>query len=77
MASSGYKNHRSNREMYVKQRKESSCMPMFIRNTEKHGLEISFEEIPSESIRTELKRNGFLSYQSGVVAFSYEISIFQ
>lgn len=29
------------------------------RNTEKNGLEISFEGIPDESVRTELKNNGF------------------
>ena len=34
-------------------------MPTFNRNTEKNGLEISFEGIPDESVRTELKNNGF------------------
>lgn len=34
-------------------------MPAFNRNTEKNGLEISFEGIPDESVRTELKNNGF------------------
>lgn len=34
-------------------------MPTFNRNTDKNGLEISFEGIPDESVRTELKNNGF------------------
>ena len=34
-------------------------MPTFNRNTEKNGLEISFEGIPDESVRAELKNNGF------------------
>lgn len=34
-------------------------MPTFNRNKDKNGLEISFEGIPSDSIRTELKENGF------------------
>lgn len=34
-------------------------MPTFNRNTEKNGLEISFEGIPDEFVRTELKENGF------------------
>lgn len=34
-------------------------MPTFNRNTEKNGLEISFEGIPSDSVRTELKEKGF------------------
>ena len=32
-------------------------MPTFNRNKEKNGLEISFEGIPDESVRTELKNN--------------------
>lgn len=34
-------------------------MPTFTRNTAKNGLEISFECSPDESVRTELKENGF------------------
>lgn len=34
-------------------------MPKYMRNTETNGLQISFERIPDESIRTELKKNGF------------------
>lgn len=31
-------------------------MPTFNKNIEKNGLEISFEGVPSESIRSELKK---------------------
>lgn len=34
-------------------------MSKFNRNTLKNGLEIWFERIPDESVRTELKVNGF------------------
>lgn len=34
-------------------------MPKYERNTEKNGLEVSFEGIPDDAIRTELKESGF------------------
>lgn len=34
-------------------------MPSYNRNIEKNGLEISFEGIPDDSVRSELKENGF------------------
>lgn len=34
-------------------------MPAFEKNLEKNGIEISFDSIPDEEVRSELKRNGF------------------
>ena len=34
-------------------------MPTFEKNLEKNGIEISFDSIPDEEVRSELKINGF------------------
>lgn len=39
--------------------KEGGEMPTYNRNIEKNGLEISFESVPAEEIRSALKENGF------------------
>ena len=47
-------------------------MPKFNRNIEKHGLEISFEGIPSDSVRAELKDLGFRWHRANKYWFAKE-----
>ena len=47
-------------------------MPTFEKNLEKNGIEISFDSIPEEEVRSELKRNGFRWHRANKLWYAKE-----
>lgn len=47
-------------------------MPAFEKNLEKNGIEISFDSIPDEEVRSELKRNGFRWHRANKLWYAKE-----
>ena len=47
-------------------------MPTFEKNLEKNGIEISFDSIPDEEVRSELKRNGFRWHRANKLWYAEE-----
>ena len=47
-------------------------MPAFEKNLEKNGIEISFDSMPDEEVRSELKRNGFRWHRANKLWYAKE-----
>lgn len=52
--------------------KGNNFMPTFEKNLEKNGIEISFDNIPDEEVRSELKRNGFRWHRANKLWYAKE-----
>lgn len=52
--------------------KGNTFMPTFEKNLEKNGIEISFDSIPDEEVRSELKINGFRWHRANKLWYAKE-----